>query len=203
MKHPTSRLWTVTVMVMMLTACSLLPQPQPSTLDRYLLEYAPAEVLPAAANAPVLLISTPDAHGAYATSRIAYMQQQYGLRYYVNSRWADTPANMLAPLLVDAIDAGGYFQAHDAGTGQVAAELRLDTDLTRFHQDFTVKPSVMHITMRAQLVNLREQRVLATRVFDVRVAAQSEDTYGGVQAANRALAQLLPQLVRFCNDNRP
>ena len=76
--------------------------------------------------------------GAYDTPRIAYMQHQYGLRYYTRSRWADTPARMLAPLLAEALNASGRFQALYASPGRVSAELRLDTELIRFHQDFTV-----------------------------------------------------------------
>jgi cholesterol transport system auxiliary component len=146
----------------------------------------------------VLLVARPQAHGAYDTPRIAYMQQQYGLRYYTRSQWADTPARMLAPLMADALNSGGRFQALYTGVGGVAADLRLDTELERFHQDFTRQPSEMHVTLRAQLVDLDTRRVVATRLFDIRAAAPSEDAYGGVQAANRAVAQLLEALTDFC-----
>lgn len=190
----------VTSMTGLLAACSLLPEPKPVALDRYLLEYTPASVQPAAADVPVLMVGIPVAHGAFDSSRIAYMPRQYGLRYYLHSRWADTPANMLAPLLADAISATGQFRILNAGAGRDVADLRLDTGLTRFYQDFTVQPSVMHITLRAQLVDLRDQRIIATRVFDIREPAETDDTYGGVQAANRASATLLQQLAQFCID---
>ena len=188
----------VTGMTMLLAACSMLPEPKQVVLDRYLLEYSSASVSPASGDLPVLLVTVPVANGAYDSSRIAYMPQQYNLRYYTRSRWADTPAKMLAPLLADAISATGRFQILRGGPGLASAGLRLDTELTQFHQDFTVQPSVMHISLRAQLVDLREQRVLATQVFDIREPAQTDDTYGGVQAANRATATLLQQLAGFC-----
>lgn len=194
---PAGRLQVVLITVL-LAACSILPEPTPTALDKYLLEYEPPVTRAAAADAPVLMISRPRANGAYDTERIAYMQQEYGLRYYTRSQWADTPARMLAPLLAEALNAGGEFQALYATPGRVAADLRLDTELLRFHQDFTQQPSEMHITVRAQLVDLGTQRVIATELFDIREPAPSEDAYGGVLAANRAVARLLEAIAGFC-----
>jgi cholesterol transport system auxiliary component len=120
------------------------------------------------------------------------------LRYYTRSQWADTPARMLAPLIAEAFSASGQFQALYTSAGRVSAGLRLDTELLRFHQDFTRRPSEMQVSMRAQLVDLDTQRVLGTQLFEISEAAPSEDAYGGVQAANRAVARLLEELVAFC-----
>lgn len=198
MNRVTGKWIVVLVAVCLLAACSMLPEPKPVALDKYLLEYRPAAVTPPGDDVPVLIIATPRAHGAYDTSRIAYMQKQFGLRYYVNSRWADTPARMLAPLLAEAMNASGRFQAVYASPGRVSGVIRLDTELLRFHQDFTVQPSEMHVTLRALLIDPANQRVIASHLFDIREAATSEDTYGGVQAANRATMQLMEQLAQFC-----
>jgi cholesterol transport system auxiliary component len=129
---------------------------------------------------------------------MAYMQQAHGLRYYTRSRWADTPARMLAPLVADAMQATGRFQALYKTPGSVAADMRLDMELIRFHQDFTRQPAKMHVTLRAQLIDLQENRVVATRQFDITELADTEDAYGGVVAANRAVTRLLDELANFC-----
>jgi len=181
------------------SGCSVLPKPEPVTMDQYVLEYTPGRPAPESAEGlPVLVITTPRAHGGYDTHRIAYMKQAYGLRYYTRSRWADTPARMLAPLVADAMQATGQFQALYAVPGSIAADYRLDTELIRFHQDFTQQPGVVHITMRAQLVDLRKGRVVATRQFDITEAGATDDSYGGVVAANRAVSLLLDELAEFC-----
>lgn len=198
MNHAPSRLLHVIVIALLLAACTIFPEPKPTALDKYLLEYSPKVSQPAAADAPVLMIARPRAHGAYDTARIAYMRQQFGLRYYTRSQWADTPARMLGPLMAEALGADGRFQALYANPGRVAADLRLDTELLHFHQDFTREPSEMHLSLRAQLVDLGTQRVIASQLFDIREPATSEDAYGGVQAANRAVARLLEDLARFC-----
>ena len=197
MTPPIRYLLAVSAILWLATGCSLLPKPEPVATDQYVLEYVSAgkSLQP---DAPVLIVSAPRAHGGYDTPRMAYMQQAYGLRYYTLSRWADTPARMLGPLLADAMQGTGRFQAVYAAPGSISADLRLDTELVRLHQDFTRQPSAVQLTLRAQLVDVRKGRIIATRQFDVSVAAESDDAYGGVVAANRAVGQLLPALTQFC-----
>ncbi len=189
----------------LLTGCSILPKPAPVGIDQYLLEYTstPQVTRQIPKDAPVILIAVPRAHGGYDTPRIAYMREDYGLRYYTRSRWADTPARMLAPLLADAVQASGQFHALYATPGSLAADMRLDTELVRFHQDFRKQPSEMHITMRAQLIDLDKGRVIATWLVDRTAQADTDNAYGGVVAANRLLGQVLDELARFCVSNRP
>ena len=185
--------------VWFISGCSVLPKPEPVTIDQYVLEYTPGKQTHESVDAlPVLIVTVPRAHGGYDTHRIAYMKQEFGLRYYTRSRWADTPARMLAPLTADAMQATGQFQAMYATPGSIAADYRLDTELIRFHQDFTVQPSVVRITMRAQLVDLQEGRVTGTQQFDVVEPATTDDSYGGVVAANKAVSRLLNELAQFC-----
>ncbi|MGB5259218.1 MAG: ABC-type transport auxiliary lipoprotein family protein [Gammaproteobacteria bacterium] len=186
---------------LLLSGCAVLPGPNLAVINKYVLEYnttASATATGDEGELPVMIVSVPRAIGGYDTSRIAYREQQYDLRYYSKSRWADTPAQMLAPLITEAINATGEFRTIYASPGASAAGYRLDSELIHFYQDFTVQPSQMRITLRAQLINLVENKVLASRLFDLRQAATSEDAYGGVQAANRATGRLLNELVQFC-----
>jgi len=192
------------VSVWIISGCSVLPKPEPVTIDQYVLEYTPGRpVTESVDDLPVLIVTAPRAHGGYDTHRIAYMKQEFGLRYYTRSRWADTPARMLAPLTADAMQATGQFQALYAAPGSIAANYRLDTELIRFHQDFTVQPSVVHITMRAQLVDLKESLVAGTQQFDIVEPAATDDSYGSVVAANKAVSRMLNELAQFCVNQLP
>ncbi len=199
MRMSVCRIASLLVTACLVSGCSVLPKPEPVAMNQYLLEYTPAETAAGPVDdMPVLIVTTPRAHGGYDTQRIAYMEQAFGLRYYTRSRWVDTPSRMLAPLLADAIQATGQFQALYAVPGSIAADYRLDTELIRFHQDFTQQPGVVHITLRAQLVDLRENRVVRTQQFNMVEPTTANDSYGGVVAANRAVSQLLDELAQFC-----
>ena len=105
---------------------------------------------------------------------------------------------MLAPLLAQALEQAGAFRAVVRTTNPIPADLRLDTELIRLQQDFTAQPSRVELALRAQLYDVNSKTILAVREFDATETATSEDAYGGVMAANRALERLLVQLTDFC-----
>jgi cholesterol transport system auxiliary component len=78
-----------------------------------------------------------------------------------------------------------------------ASHSRLDTELVRLQQNFATRPPQVELALRAQLVDVRSRRVLATAEFEEVEATPREDAYGGVVAANRALQRLLARLADF------
>jgi cholesterol transport system auxiliary component len=127
---------------------------------------------------------------------MAYLRQPLELEYFATQRWADTPARMLKPLLAQALEP--VFSAVVPTPGILPANLRLDTELIRLQQNFTTKPSRIQLTLRAQLIDMKDKRVIAVKLFDESENTDSDNAYGGVIAANRALQRLLDQLTEFC-----
>jgi cholesterol transport system auxiliary component len=78
--------------------------------------------------------------------------------------------------------------------------MRLDTEVLRLQHEFLSKPSRVRFTLRAYLVDNVTRRVLASREFDETVPAATEDPYGGVVAANRAVRTVLERLASFCTE---
>ena len=199
----------------LLGACSsLLPKP-PVPPAFYLIDAAPlvapvatgAQLPPAAppAQPPItlphtLIVSAPLSAAGVDSPRILYLRQPHQLLYFAHSEWVDTPARMLAPLLVKAIDGAATWRAVVGAPSAASGDLRLETTLLRLQQDFTSTPSQVRFTLRATLLDAGSRRVLAWREFDARVAAPSEDAAGGVAAANRAVRQVLTELGAFTAD---
>ena len=182
----------------LLAACTALQPPQVDHMSTYVLEAMPAAAAPRPQRDLVLEVSAPRARPGFDTPQMAYTQRANALEYFAKSRWADTPAHMLAPLVAQALDQSGGFRAVVQAPSLAAANLRLDTELVRLQQDFGAKPSRIQLTVRAQLIDVDARRVLASAEFDETEAAPSDDPYGGVIAANRALGRLLERLARFC-----
>jgi len=158
---------------------------------------APAAA-PAAAAAPTLIINPPHAAAGFDSPRIIYVRETHKLEYFAHSEWVDPPARMLAPLLVAAVENTGTFRAVVLTPSAAAGDLRLDTEIIRLQHEFQVQPSRVRFTLRAYLVDDKTRRVLAWREFDAAVPAASEDPYGGVVAANRAVQIVLENLSAFC-----
>jgi cholesterol transport system auxiliary component len=160
---------------------------------------APAAVpTTAPAAAPTLIIDPPHAAAGFDSPRIIYVRETHKLEYFAHSEWIDPPARMLAPLLVAAVENTGAFRAVVLTPSAAAGDLRLDTEIIRLQHEFQTQPSRVRFTLRAYLVDDKTRRVLAWREFEAAAPSASEDPYGGVVAANRAVQTVLESLSAFC-----
>jgi len=183
-----------------LTACvNLKPVKTPDT-STYTIDTAvmPEKGIPSAYS---ILITTPKSGPGLTGNHIAYIQQPHEISYFSHNRWIDTPANMILPLMVQTLQNSNGFQAVVATPYSGETDLRLDTSILALQQEFTNKPSLVRLTVRAQLINLHTQRVMATQVFQVVQPATTDNPYGGVKAANKAVAKFLTALSQFCITN--
>ena len=184
--------------MLLLAGCAALPAPQVASQSIYVLNAIPAIQAAQIKRDFVLAISQPQARPGYDTPQMVYTQHPHELNYFVTSRWADTPAHMLEPLLLQTLEQTGSFRAVVPTHGAVSADIRLDTELVRLRHDFETRPSRVQLTLRAQLTDMRNRRVLAAQQFDETENAASDNPYGGVGAANRALQRMLGRLADFC-----
>ncbi|CAN5242520.1 hypothetical protein BH11PSE10_BH11PSE10_01720 [soil metagenome] len=184
------------------SACgSLLPKAAPPPAFYALTAVISAAAAPAAAtpaaSAPTLVVNPPQAAAGYDSSRIIYVRQPHQLQYFAQSEWVDTPARMLTPLLVAALQNQGVFKAVVSSPSAAAGELRLDTEIVFLQQDFDAAGgSSVRFGMRATLVDNLSRKVRGSREFEASVAAGS-DAYSGVIAANGAVQQVLLQVATF------
>jgi cholesterol transport system auxiliary component len=186
-------------LALLATACSLWqPAPADETV-RHVLDARPA-VATLAKRDLVLVVSTPRAAPGFDSTAMAYVLKPHALDYYATHRWADTPARMLGPLLTRTLEDTGSFRAVLRGPTGVLADLQLDAEIVHLRQSFLAKPSRVELTLRAQLVDVADRRVLATRYIEVIEDAASDDAAGGVAAANAAVARALAQVAAFSVD---
>ena len=200
----TYRLGVTGLILILATGCAgLLPKPAPQP-SFYSLDSARARTgsIPRTQvltdTAPTLIVNPPHAAAGFDSQRIIYVREAHKLDYFARSEWIDTPARMLAPLIVAAIENSRAFSAVVQTPSAAAGDIRLDSEILRLQHNFADAPSRVRFTLRAYLVDNATRRVLASREFDETVVAASEDPYGGVVAANRAVQTVLEQLAKFC-----
>ena len=193
------RLFAAGLTLMALGACSLLrPAATPHPAFYSLNNTRAAAPAPASAAAPTLIVNPPHAAAGFDSQRIIYVRETHKLEYFAYSEWVDPPARMIMPLLVAAVQNTGAFRAVVLTPSAAVGDMRLDTEIIRLQHEFQTQPSRVRFTLRAYLIEYKTRRVLAWREFDGYVAAASEDPYGGVVAANRAVQTVLEELATFC-----
>lgn len=145
-------------------------------------------------NGPILLVSVPVAEPGYETTKMVYLKRPYELEPYAVNQWADTPARMFASLMNETLSRTGTWRAVVPLPSSIRGDFRLDMYGFVLQQEFMQDPSRVRISVRAQLIDLRESRVVATRAFETVENAPTGDAYGGVVAANQAVAALLDDM---------
>lgn len=189
------------LLALIMAGCSTLRPTEAESVRTYLLEAQFDRTVQVKPIPLALTVSPPRAAPGYDTVRMAFLRQPHRLEYFAKNRWAETPAKMLGPLLVRALELQAGFNAVTSADSMVKGDVRLDTEITLLQQEFTTSPSRLHMTLRVQLVEQASYRVLATQVFDAVEAAPTDDPYGGVIAANRMLPRLLGQIADFAAMN--
>lgn len=188
-------------------SCTLLPAPKATARTTFLLgpetPFAGAAPAQCAARTATLLVNVPREEPGYDTQRMVYLRRPHALNYFANSQWADTPARMLAPMIVKAVEETGCWHAVVRMPGVARGDYRLDTEDLVLEQDFFSRPSKVRVAIRAILVDVRDQSVVAARRFEASEEAPTEDAEGGAIAANRAALKLLDSLAAWVNESVP
>ena len=186
--------------LLFLCGCQAL-QPVVSTSPTvYALSAARDSVAPTqpASTGLTLIVSPPHAAAGFDSQRIMYVRKADQLEYFAHNQWVDTPARMLAPLVVASIGSSGAFRAVVNTPSPATGELRLDTEILQLQHEFLGTPSRVRFALRAYLVESATRQVIASRQFEVTVPAASEDPHGGVVAASLAVQSVLAGLATFC-----
>jgi cholesterol transport system auxiliary component len=146
------------------------------------------------------LVSVPLAEPGYETVKMVYLKRPYELEPYAVNQWADTPARMVAPLMLETLSRTGTWRAVVPLPSPVRGDFRLDLYGFALQQEFMQDPSLVRVRVRAQLIDVLESRVVGTRAFETVENAPSGDAYGGVVAANKAVAALLDDMASWLKE---
>ena len=181
-----------------ITACSLLSPVQTEQPKSYLLNKVPAHVGKASHRSKTILVTQPTTSPVFDTTQMAYTSKQYGVSYFVHNQWAETPSQMLLPLMVQTLSNMHAYRAVIAPPFGAHTDYVLNTQINQLMQNFTHYPAVLQFSMRAEIVSMVTNKVVASKQFVVSLPIDRQTPYDGVVVANDAVAVVLRQLAEFC-----
>jgi cholesterol transport system auxiliary component len=152
---------------------------------------APATPLPA--TAPTLVVLDTGAGGFYDTDQLIFSRSADTRGQYQFARWTERPGKRFADLMRARLDRQGIWHV-SAGGGYVRSDLLLDTELVEFYHDATRDPGQMRLVLRAELVDMKQRKLLGRRVFEQQVPLASYDAAGAAQASSQAVGRVLDDL---------
>lgn len=145
-----------------------------------------------------ILVTTPETNALYNTLQLAYTTRPHQVDYYIKSQWAETPSQMFLPLITRTLAKTHHYQAVASSPSLAQYDYLLNTNILELLVDFTQRPASVRLVLRAELISMKNNRVVAVKEFSIREPLPQYSPYGGVLAANRASSLLLGQLARFC-----
>jgi len=153
----------------------------------------PAVARPVRADAPTLLVLDTATGSFYDTEQLIFSNSPGTRGQYQFARWTERPGKRFAELMRVRLDRQGAWHVSAAG-GYVRGDLLLDTELIEFYHDAISQPGHVRLVLRAELVDLKQRKLLGRRVFEQQVALASYDAAGAAQASSQAVSQGLDEL---------
>lgn len=144
-----------------------------------------------------LHVSPPEASAGYQTDQMLYMKTPYQLDVFAKNSWVSPPGEMLYPLLIQSLQKAEFFHAVTSGSYTETPDYRLDTLLISLHQNFLKKPSRIEFSAKVVLTNVKENRVVASRIINLCLPCPMDTPVGGVIAANKATQLFTAEVTQF------
>jgi cholesterol transport system auxiliary component len=180
----------------LLMACSAFSPVKVEPTNTYVLSQTPTPAIKKTSRQMTVLVNYPQSSAVYNTTQMAYSTLPYEISYFSKNQWADTPSQMLQPLIAKTLQNTHYFRQVVTPGMLGRYDYILNTQLLQMQQVFFNHSSQMRMGLKAQIVNATSGQIIATKEFSV-VEPAAPTPYGGVVAANRGVAKLLTQLVQF------
>ncbi|MDM8545567.1 ABC-type transport auxiliary lipoprotein family protein [Candidatus Venteria ishoeyi] len=192
------RLSLLIFLLFSLSGCAIFPgSNEISHLQHWYLDI-PLEKPNFVSDGPSISVAMPRSPSLLDNTAIYYRQTPHRIEPYAHNLWSAAPAEMLQPLLINQLESSGFFSVVLAAPeAALSSPLRLETELLRLYQDYQQQPSQIVLALRAQLLDVGQQRVLGSQLFQIKLPTQTDDMQGGVTAMNQAIGQLLKQLRLF------
>jgi cholesterol transport system auxiliary component len=186
----------IILMIALLSSCSLL-SPLKADYTTYVFNTLPCKVKYSPANI-TLFVATVSADPLYETDDIAYSSHPLQVEYFAKNKWADTPARMLRPLIINTLQGTRHFRVITTSQN-TQYDYILSAKIEELQQVFTAHSSYVVFRLHVEIINPKTGRIVRAREFISSKITCQCTPYSGVVAANRAITQVLAELANFTN----
>lgn len=142
-----------------------------------------------------LVVAEPTTVQALDSDRVIVKDSTGALSFLGGAQWADRVPKLVQVRLIQTFENGNRLGSVARPGDRITPEVQLVTDIRSFNIDAASGTAVVEIT--AKLVGDRTGDIRRARLFSARVPAGAVDGAGAAQALDRALSQVLIEIVRW------
>ena len=180
------------VALALVSACSILPKADPSDVYRLASAQTTTQGTPVGWS---LRLTKPQTSEFLDSPRIAVVPNGDLISSYANSRWSDPAPVLLRNRLLDGFQSDGRVTLLSTDDTNLQADYELGGQLQAFQSEYRGKAVEVVIRLDARLVRGRDQRIIASRRFEVRQPVSDAKVPAVVAAFGQAGDQLNTQVV--------
>jgi len=195
--HWFSRLTLLGGLLGLLSACSILPSPEP--LRIFLLptsDLTPVQI-DQQAQPYALRINTPQASRILSNPRIAVVPRGNEISAYQGARWSDAAPVLLRDRLIEAFQRDGRMPSVSNEDDNLPADLALHSDLRAFQSVYVDGTPQVVIRLDVRLVSQHNHQTLGNRRFDIRQPSADPSVESVVEAFGQASDNLSRELLAW------
>jgi len=182
---------------MLISACSILPKPEPFDVYRLPSAQSNAPSSHGPAQQWSLRLNKPLASEALNRPDIAVIPQGDVISSYKGSRWSDPAPVLLRNRLLDGFQRDGRVTLLSTDDSLFHADLELGGQLQAFQTEYQGASASVVVRLDALLVRGYDQRILASRRFEVRQPLSDVKVPSVVAGFGQASDQLTAQVVNW------
>ncbi|WP_010489500.1 ABC-type transport auxiliary lipoprotein family protein [Pseudomonas sp. S9] len=189
------RISALALSALMLSACSILPEPE--QLHVYRLPGTAPSVSTLATPSPMTLqVNRPSSNQILDSSRIVVLPDGNQVSTYQGVRWSDRAPTMLRDRLIDSFISANSFAAVRSDDNHLQTDLQLVSTLRAFQSEYRNGAPQVQIQLDVQLVD-SQQQIIASRRFSASQAATGNSVENVVEAFGSAVDNLSTQLLQW------
>ncbi|UZF92734.1 ABC-type transport auxiliary lipoprotein family protein [Bosea sp. NBC_00550] len=143
----------------------------------------------------VMIVAEPTAVQALDSDRVIVKDSSGALSFVGGAQWADRIPALVQARLIQTFENASRVGSVSAPGQRIQPDVQLNTDIRSFNIDAASGTAVVAIT--AKIVGDRTGQIQRARLFSARVPAGAVDGAGATQALDRALSQVLVEIVRW------
>jgi cholesterol transport system auxiliary component len=145
----------------------------------------------------VLMLAAVAMPGLYDSDRMVFSADGRSRSYFQFGYWSERPAQALQLLAEARLVRAQRFREVVLSTSGVRGDLLLTLRLDELYLDASVDPGQVRLVVSAELLDWRSRKLLGRRIFRQATEASPADAGGVAQAASKAVAVVLGELVDF------
>lgn len=183
--------------VALTASCSILPKSEPSDVYRLPTSQSSASGSQGMSQPWSLRLTKPQASQALNSPNIAVIPQGDLISSYKASRWSDPAPVLLRNRLLDGFQRDGRLSLLSTDDSNFQADLELGGNLQAFQTEYQDRTASVVVRLDALLVRGHDQRILASRRFEVRQPLSDVKVPAAVAGFGQASDRLTAQVVAW------